>query len=401
MRAYLETKLHKRIIIALLVTVAALALAEDPKAKAAREELERQLTQMVGKQPTKVRVDFIGLEDPNYRVEEATFELDGRTLRAPLFTQLSDEGTHLVWNGDVTPGKHTVKVLVVFSNQASIVLSDEGGYKWKVGGDVTFEVNSGIEVRVQVTPKRDDKQADVSKRFKLALPAQPVMIAQLDDGTMPDPIAKPVIVAEVVDAGPTAEQLAQEKKQQAELAAAEKQQKAAEAAEAKKQKAAEAAEAKQAAAEAKKQKAVEAAEAKRAALAEKKEKAAAALEARRAAAEEKKRAALEAAEEKKRAAQAALEAKNNPPVAAVVDAGEPVAAAEPILDAGAPESVDAGEALALAPVDAGVPAPVAAAPVAESEGPPWLLIGIAGAVAALIFLIVVARRRARPPTLDD
>lgn len=412
----------KRITIALLMTLAAVSLAEDAKAKAAREELEKQLTQMVGKQPTKVRVDFIGLDDPNYRIEEATFDLDGRSLRTPLLSELSEDGTHLVWNGDVTPGKHTVKVLLVFSNQASAVLSDEGGYKWKIGGDVSFEVNSGIEVRVQVTPKRDSKQTEVAKRFKLALPAQPVMIAQLDDGKMPDPMAKPVIVVEVVDAGATsADQVAAEKKQQAELAAAEKKQKAAEAAEAKKQKAAEAAEAKRAAAEAKKQKATELAEARAAALAAKqgkaselaearaaalaakKEKAAADAAAKLAAAEEKKHAAQELLEEKKRAAQAALDAKNPPPVVAgpAVDA-TPVAVAEPVVDAGAAEVVDAGApvVVAVTPVDAGTPAPVVAV-TSGGEGPPWLIIGIAGGLAALVFLIVVARRRSRPPTLDD
>ncbi len=399
--------MFKRLACLLFLFISAAAAAEDAKAKAAREELERQLTQMVGKQPTKVRLDFIGLEDPNYKIEEASFELDGRSLRTPPLGQLSDEGTHLIWNGDVTPGKHTVKVLVVFYNNASVVLSDEGGHKWKVGGDVTFEVNSGIEVRVQVKPTRDDKQTEVAKRFKLSLPAQPVMIATLDDGKMPDALAKPVIA--VVDAGlagPTPEQLAevaaQEKTQKAaeaaeakRLADEAKKQKAAAAAAAKKEKAAAALEARRAAAEAKKQAALDAAEAK-------KQRSAAALEAKRAADEAKKQAALDAAEEKKRLAQAALEAKNPPPVAAekVTDASV-VASAEP-TDAVTAEAVDAGPPVAVAvtpEIDAGLP--VAQAPVAEEDGPPWLLIAGAGGLAALIFLIVIARRRARPPTLDD
>ncbi|MDP2276291.1 MAG: hypothetical protein Q8K32_36465 [Archangium sp.] len=426
--------MFKRLAYLLLLFISVAAAAEDAKAKAAREELERQLTQMVGKQPTKVRIDFIGLEDPNYKIEEASFELDGRTLRTPPLGQLSDDGTHLIWNGDVTPGKHTVKVLVVFYNNASVVLSDEGGHKWRVGGDVSFDVNSGIEVRVQVKPTRDDKQTEVAKRFKLALPAQPVMIATLDDGKMPDAMPKPVIA--VVDAGvagPTPEQLA-------EVAAQEKTQKANSAAEAKrvadeanKQKVADALEAKRAADEAKKQKAAAALEARAAAVAAKKEKVAAALQAKRAAAEAKKQAALDAAEakkqrsaealeakraadeakkqaaldaaeEKKRLAQAALDAKNPLAVVAVEpapDAGA-VAVAEP-LDAGVAEPIDAGSRVEVvaAPVDAGIPAPVAVAPAAEEDGPPWLIIGGAGALAALIFLIVVARRRARPPTLDD
>lgn len=375
----------KRSALTLLLWFATVAFAEDPAAKEARDELEKQLHQMVAKQPTKVRVDFIGLDDPNYKIEEAAFELDGRMLITPPLTQLADDGAHLVWNGDVTPGKHTVKVLLVFSNGASVVLSDEGGYKWKIGGDVSFEVNSGIEVRVQVTPKRDGKQSDVAKRFKLALPAQPVMIAELDDGKMPDPMARRVIA--IVDAGvagPSAAALL---------------------AEAKRQKAAEAAEAKRLAADAKKEKAAAALEERRAVAEAKKAKLAEALEAKRLAAEERKRAAdakkqaaQEAADEKRGLAQAALDAKN--PTLAVVtpqDAGTAavVAVAEPV------EVIDAGAAVAvaIAVVDAGVSAPLAAAPAAE--GPPWLMIGIAGGVVGLIFLIIIARRRSRPPTLGD
>ena len=383
-----------RTLAFLFFLTAMAAAAEDPKAKAAREELEKQLHQMVGKQPTRVRVEFLSLDDPNFKIEEATFELDGRRLGGPSPGQLEQDGKHLIWSGDVTPGKHTVKVQLVISNGASVVLSDEGGYKWTLRGERSAEVNSGIEVQVQVTAKRDGKQKDIAKRFNLATTAVPVMIAQLDDGTMPDAMPKPVIA--VSDAGvaepPVVVAVVDDKKQKAAEAAEAKRQ----AAEAKKEKAAAALEAKKAAAEARKAKAAEALEAKKA-------KAAEALEAKRAAAEEKKRLAQEAADEKKRLAQAALDAKNPPPVAVVVDAGAPVAVAVADVDAGVPEEIDAGApvAIAVAAVDAGTPAPIAAAPEVEKEGPPWLWIGLAGGAAALIFLIVVARRRSRPPTLGD
>ena len=370
----------------------ALAWAEDPKAKAAREELEKQLTQMMGKVPTRVRIDFVGLEDPNYVLEEASFELDGRSLNTPPLRELADEGQHLVWEGDATAGKHVVRVRLVFANGASVLLSDEGGYKWKVGGEVSFELHAGIEVRVAVTPKRDSTQKDVAKRFRLALPAQPVMLAKLDDGKMPDAPPRPNLAPEVVDAGVVV----------AALSPAEEKKKAAEAA----------AEAKRLAAEERKAKAAAAAEAKKLAAEEKKAKAAAALEAKKAAAEGKKRQAAEAAEakrleaaEKKRLALEAAEAKKNPkPVEVVeaVDAGAPVAVAEAPVDAGAPE-VDAGVAVAVAPapaVDAGVAGPVATAPVADEDGTPWIPIA-AGAGVVLLALIVIARRRSRPPTLDD
>lgn len=389
----------------------ALAFAEDAKAKAAREELEKQLTQMMGKVPTRVRVDFVGLDDPNYKLEEATFELDGRSLGSPPLSQLMDEGPHLVWEGDAVAGKHVVRVRLVFANGTSVLLSDEGGYKWKVGGEVSFDLHAGIEVRVAVTPKRDSEQKDVAKRFKLSLPAQPVMLAKLDDGKMPDAPPKPNIAPEAVDAGApvvvAALSAAEEKKKAAEaaaeakrLAAEEKKAKAAALAEEKKAKAAAALEAKKAAAEEKKRKAAEAAEAKKFAAEEKKRKAAEAALLAREAAEEKKR--VEA--EKKQMLENAKRKAGQPdePVVAAVDAGPAVAVAE--VDAGTPEPVDAGVAVAVAPpavVDAGVAAgPVAKAPVADEGGIPWIpVLAVAGV--AIVLMIIVARRRAQPPKLDD
>lgn len=166
----------------------AVSHAEDEHARRVREELEGQLRQMVGSPPTRVRVDFAALDEPNFTLEAASFALDGKPLFAPPVSQLSKEGTHLVWSGDVKPGKHTVRALVVYANATSVVVSEEGGHRWKVSGDVGFEVNAGIEVQVQVVPSRDPSQRDISKRLRLSLPAKPVMLAQLDDGKMPEPL---------------------------------------------------------------------------------------------------------------------------------------------------------------------------------------------------------------------
>jgi hypothetical protein len=394
----------KLLPLALLVVVLpGLALAEDPKAKAAREELERQLNQMVGEQPTRVRIDMIGLDDPNYRLEEASFELDGRSLRSPSMAELGEEGSHLVWEGDAAPGKHMVKVRLVFANGASVLLSDEGGYKWTLSNERSFELHSGIEVRVAVTPKRDSSQRDVAKRFGLTLPAMPVMIAQLDDGKMPEAAPKPVL-AGPPDAGPSAEQLAA-------LAAADKQsagQAAAQlnklAEEEKKAKAQAAAELKRAAAEEKKRKAAEAAEAKRLAADEKKQKAAEVAEARRAAAEEKKRAAAEAAEakrlageEKRRLAAEAVDRQQHPEKYVVA----PRAVAE-VIDDGLPQmaEVDAGHSPVAVADAGGTAVATVPAPVEEAGNPMWIWVG-AGAGGLLVLLILLARRRSRPPTLDD
>lgn len=189
-RVHEERDVRRSIRLLLLGTVLTRAVshAEDENARRVREELERQLHQMVGSPPTRVRVDFAALDEPNFTLEAASFALDGRPLYAPPVSQLSKEGTHLVWSGDVKPGKHTVRALVVYANATSVVVSEEGGHRWKVSGEVGFEVNAGIEVQVQVVPSRDPSQRDISKRLRLSLPAKPVMLAQLDDGKMPEPL---------------------------------------------------------------------------------------------------------------------------------------------------------------------------------------------------------------------
>lgn len=171
------------------------ARAEDESERRAREEVERQLRQLIGAPPTRVKIEFAALDEPNYELEEASFELDGKSLAVPSTRQLAPEGTHLVWSGEVTPGRHTVRAQVVYANSASIVVSEEGGHKWKVGGDVSFLVNAGIEVQVRVAPVRDPGQREIAKRLRLTLPTQPVMLARLDDGKMPEPLPPPQVHA--------------------------------------------------------------------------------------------------------------------------------------------------------------------------------------------------------------
>ena len=121
-----------------LVLASGYAFAQSDAERQAREELERELKSMMGNVPTKLRLDFVGLDEPGYTLEEASFEVDGKTLKAPPTKQLDADGAHLVFHGDVAPGTHKVTVQLLYSSQASFMLSDEGGYKWKVGGSSTL-----------------------------------------------------------------------------------------------------------------------------------------------------------------------------------------------------------------------------------------------------------------------
>lgn len=408
----------------LMVVVALLAgvsFAEDEAQRRAREELEKQLNQMVEKAPSRVRVEFLPVDDPNFQVEELEISLDGKPLKMPTAAAISgwvQDGAMPIGTLDVTPGRHKVVAKVTIHNTASPMVSDEGDFRWKVAGDVGFDVASGIEVKVIVTPVRDAKQADLGKRIKLTFPSQPVMIAKLDDGSMPEPTKvkpAPVVVA-AVDAGPTKEQLAEAKKaaeEAAKLAAAadakraaeEKQRKLEEArlasvraAEEKQRKLEEAKLAKAQAAEEKQRKLEEAKLAKAQAAEEKKRKLEEAKLAKAQAAEDAK---LAAAEKKRLAEEAKLAAAAPKEVPAVVDAGAAVAAEVPsVVDAGAAvvveakpaESIDAGVAVAAA---------VKPEPAPESEDPPWMLIGGVIGVAALGLIVVLVRRAGRVPELKD
>ncbi|MBX7100107.1 MAG: hypothetical protein K1X89_20500 [Myxococcaceae bacterium] len=370
-----------------LLLAAATAFAQNDREAQVREELEQQLKALVGTPPTKIMVEFVGLDQPIYKLLEASFVLDGQKLPVSDLAKLDSEGAHLVFHGDVKPGQHQLVTELHYENQASQVVSSEGGFKWKLASTVSFANQAGLEVQVKVTPALDLSATDVKGKLKLASPTSVRMLAKLDDGSMPPPPPKPVVAPP--DAG-VAVAAAEKPKTKAELAA--------EAAAAKKQAREEALAAQKAALEEKKRAAAEAAEARRL-------KIAAAAESKRMAQEDAARKAQEA-KAARLAAQGKLppppvdlplktpepppaEKPVEPPVAAVVDAGPP----EPVA---VPAEVDAGAPVVAA---AEPPAPVAPAP-APSETSPWLCVGIGGVIAVLALAWFISQRRSKPPSID-
>ncbi len=342
-----------RLTVLLTLFPWAVVLAESNQERQAREELERQLKAMVGTPPTKIRVEFVGLDQPNYDLVEATFNLDGRSLPVSNLKKLNSEGAHLIFHGDVQPGEHRLDAKFEFRNTASPVVAAEGGFKWKPGSEVSFRAERGIEVQIKVTPELN-MSGDIKNRIKVKSPATVKMLAKLDDGTMPEPIERPKLVfAEAVDAG-----VAVAKGETANDKAAA---------------------AKQAADIEKKRLAGEARAARLAASAEKKR-----------AVEDAKGARVAAAEEKKRVASEPVAAKDS-----TVAIEPPAVAVEPpveVFDAGvAVVEIDAGPTLiALNP-----PAvqPSVADPVEDDAGLPLpVLLGIGVALMGVI-LFVISRRR--------
>jgi hypothetical protein len=197
---------RQSLAVLIVLLIGSGARGEDERQRRARQELEAQLDALVGQQPTRVRVDFVGLDEPNYKLEDVAFYLDDEPVTLSANKDLNSAGTHHIWTGDVPPGRHTLKSKLTVANAASVVVSEEGGYKWKVGGSVAFDLMSGIEVQVRVTPTRDASQSDIARRFKISMPAAPVMLAKLDDGKMPERVAPLPVnqTAVVVDAGAAA-----------------------------------------------------------------------------------------------------------------------------------------------------------------------------------------------------
>ena len=425
-----------RLVIAAVLTCSASASAQN-----AQDELERQLKEMVGRPPTKLLLEYEGLDQPNYKLAEISFDLDGSTLPAPMLEKLNGEGKHLIFHGDVKPGKHTIEATVVMTDIAGALFSYEAGYKWRLKLPITFEQQAGLEVHIVVIPEVNPGVKDAKKKFTLKSTAAVKMLAKVEDGTMPES-PKPNIVqapAEPPDAGaPVVAELSPAEKakllkaEQAEAARLKKQQameeaqrkkdekaaakaaaieaakqKSADAAEARKRRAQEAADARASASEDKKRKAQEAAEARAAAAEDKKRKAQEAAEARKAAEEEKKRQKAEALA----AANAAKEPKQP---AGPSQPGEPshVAAADP----GGKAAVAPGEG-SMAPtepsqalIDAG-PTVAAAEPPkpAQQPGEPRtsgesgeggglplpIIIGVG--VAALGLIVFLAKRKKDTP----
>lgn len=353
-------RLPSLIVSALLFSVA--AHAEDERQRQAREDLERQLKAMVGTPPTKIRVTFLGLDEPNIKVVEASFELDGASLPTPALAKLGAEGEQPVFVGDIEPGEHVLVSKLVLENVASPVISAEGGMKWPLQLKVKFNALPGIEVAYQIKPSQNPQAADPKQRFTMTAPHNLRMLAKLDDGSIPEPMKRTVATAET----PVAVAAANNAKAAQAEAAAEKKRAAQAAKEAKAQAAREAKEAK---------------EAQRLAVAEAKEA--------------KRRADKEKATQRNTVVEE-MSAKSSPVEVAQAPVPRPVPT--PVS-----EPVDAGAVAVVPPaveVDAGKPAvakavlpPVEARP-AEEKGLPLPLI-VGGAVVLLGIIVILASRRKR------
>src|SRR4051812_20100009 len=148
------------------LAAAVVGLSLSASAQNAQDELERQLKDMVGKPPTKLHVEYEGLDQPNYKLVEISFTLDGQALPTPAVEKLN-EGKTTIWHGDIKPGTHRLETSAVVTDISGVLFSYEAGYKWKVKNTRNFDQQPGLEVHVIVTPELSPSEKDPQKKFAL------------------------------------------------------------------------------------------------------------------------------------------------------------------------------------------------------------------------------------------
>ncbi len=158
-----------------LISVVGPALAaEDPTAHA-REELEREMREMVQLPAASVEVVFDGIDSTRYKLLEASFALDDRSLAVAA-------GAKTLYAGELPPGKHTLSATFLYETPAPSF----GSVKYTVPGKFIFTAQRGIFMRVRAHIEVDDG-AEPSKRLQLVGNAQADLRAKLEDGVLPPP----------------------------------------------------------------------------------------------------------------------------------------------------------------------------------------------------------------------
>lgn len=184
----MKTQARVGAAVLLLVAFTAPASADDG-AKRAREELERQLREMVKSPEASVVITFQALDEPNYQLEAVEFMLDGRILKTPPVLLLNREGVHRIHAGTLPEGRHELITRVTYVDASSVMLSEQAGFKWKVSGAARFETRRGLEVTVRAAPERIPGETDVRRQFRVRHHQDVKMVAEVDT-SLPPPIAK-------------------------------------------------------------------------------------------------------------------------------------------------------------------------------------------------------------------
>ncbi len=165
-----------------LISVVTPALAAEDPAAHAREELEREMREMVQLPAASVEVVFDGIDSTRYKLLEATFALDDRSFALDDRSLAVAAGAKILYAGELPPGKHTLTANFLYEAPAPT----SGSLKYRVPGKFIFTAQRGIFMRVRAHIEVDDG-AEPAKRLQLIGHAEADLRAKLEDGLLPPP----------------------------------------------------------------------------------------------------------------------------------------------------------------------------------------------------------------------
>ncbi|XXF75387.1 OmpA family protein [Myxococcaceae bacterium GXIMD 01537] len=180
------------LLLAGLVLLGATVRAADPAPEdKVREELDRQMREMVKSPPPEVVLSFEGLaQAEGFKLVEADFTLDDQPLAVPGADTLNGAGLHRLAMTQVAEGSHTLVSRVTYVNDSWSLFSETSGRLWKMTATVSFQAQRGLRVLVKVVPGIVPNAPDPRLKVKLSHAVSVEMTAPLEDTTPPEPVAE-------------------------------------------------------------------------------------------------------------------------------------------------------------------------------------------------------------------
>ncbi|QDE90049.1 cell envelope biogenesis protein OmpA [Myxococcus xanthus] len=179
-------------LLVFMALLAASARAAEPSAveQRAREDLDRQLQEMVKTPPPEIVISFEGLPGAGtsrgYKLVEADFLVNGQPLAIPGLDKLNGPGLHRLAVLTVEEGSYTLVSHVTYANESWNLFSEESGFLWKLTASVTVQVQRGLRARVRVLPAINPTAPDPRLKLKLSHDVKAEMTAAMADVAIPD-----------------------------------------------------------------------------------------------------------------------------------------------------------------------------------------------------------------------
>ncbi len=155
--------------------------------QSAQVEIENEMRASLAEiPPPQLRVDFVPIDQPGYKLEKVNVNLDGQPVAAPRAEALSSGGRQQLFSGAVTQGKHEVLVTYEYAADAGL-FSYMTGYKFVVPVKATFDTRRGLRTIIDTGVHVDNRIDDWKKRLTRVSARRDEMLAKVDDSDLPPP----------------------------------------------------------------------------------------------------------------------------------------------------------------------------------------------------------------------